>query len=85
MCKLYLRLIIELDCCNVYQMNNAVTINQAIGDAREENGAGVMNGNVIAQPSKQQQRRVVVLEKPTHEGLGMSITVSYKVRVRTRE
>ncbi|XP_042874901.1 Golgi-associated PDZ and coiled-coil motif-containing protein-like isoform X1 [Penaeus japonicus] len=47
---------------------------QAIGDAREENGAGVMNGNVIAQPSKQQQRRVVVLEKPTHEGLGMSIT-----------
>lgn len=66
-------------------MDNTISVNQAMGDAREENGAGVMNGNAIAQPSKQQQRRVVVLEKPLNEGLGMSITVSEGKRViRTR-
>lgn len=66
-------------------MDNTISVNQAMADAREENGAGVMNGNAIAQPSKQQQRRVVVLEKPLNEGLGMSITVSEGKRViRTR-
>ncbi|KAK8728722.1 hypothetical protein OTU49_009111, partial [Cherax quadricarinatus] len=39
----------------------------------EGNVCGV-NGGGISRPSKQQQRRVVTLQKAPHEGLGMSIT-----------
>ncbi|XP_069175859.1 Golgi-associated PDZ and coiled-coil motif-containing protein isoform X2 [Procambarus clarkii] len=39
-----------------------------------DGNAGIVNGGGMSRPSKQQQRRIVTLQKPPDEGLGMSIT-----------
>ncbi|KAG7175794.1 Golgi-associated PDZ and coiled-coil motif-containing protein-like isoform X2 [Homarus americanus] len=47
---------------------------QVPGDGRSDGSACVVNGGGMSRPSKQQQRRIVTLQKAPHEGLGMSIT-----------
>ncbi|KAK7078786.1 hypothetical protein SK128_005985 [Halocaridina rubra] len=56
-------------CRSRYSHNSQVHV-----DTRGDAGAAVVSGNNMGRPSKQQQHRTVVLQKPPSEGLGMSVT-----------
>ncbi|XP_066939294.1 Golgi-associated PDZ and coiled-coil motif-containing protein-like [Macrobrachium rosenbergii] len=47
---------------------------QTSPDARGDASGAVVSGNSMARPTKQQQRRTVILRKGANEGLGMSVT-----------